>query len=194
MKKLISVFLAVTIIIASTACTHEHEYADATCTEPKTCTICGETDGEALGHTVEIGICSRCDQIVGKDDILIIDECFDKMSEYGEELNEYVERNGGLTSEIAVRAANELVIKQQDELVKVSKIVSKYHDLVVLFGNDLVKALSIEIVMPKSSSKADLLESLNSSIDYIELQNSLYSNWLLWKVDIKDVLDNSSNN
>ena len=29
----------------------EHKYADATCTDPKTCTVCGATDGEALGHT-----------------------------------------------------------------------------------------------------------------------------------------------
>lgn len=28
-----------------------HEWAEATCTEPKTCSVCGETEGEALGHT-----------------------------------------------------------------------------------------------------------------------------------------------
>ena len=28
-----------------------HEWADATCTMPKTCKICGDPDGEALGHT-----------------------------------------------------------------------------------------------------------------------------------------------
>lgn len=28
----------------------KHHWVDATCTEPKTCTICGETEGEALGH------------------------------------------------------------------------------------------------------------------------------------------------
>ena len=31
----------------------EHEWADATCTAPKTCSLCGATDGEALGHTEE---------------------------------------------------------------------------------------------------------------------------------------------
>lgn len=30
---------------------HTHEWVDATCVTPKTCSICGETDGEALGHT-----------------------------------------------------------------------------------------------------------------------------------------------
>ncbi|MCM1047208.1 MAG: hypothetical protein NC433_02135 [Clostridiales bacterium] len=28
-----------------------HEWAEATCTEPKTCSKCGETEGQALGHT-----------------------------------------------------------------------------------------------------------------------------------------------
>lgn len=53
-----------------------HEWIDATCTESKTCSVCGETDGEALGHTkgdwtltqeatlVEVGVeeilCSVC--------------------------------------------------------------------------------------------------------------------------------------
>ena len=31
----------------------EHTWADATCTAPKTCSLCGATDGEALGHTEE---------------------------------------------------------------------------------------------------------------------------------------------
>ena len=31
----------------------EHNWVDATCTEPKTCSECGETDGEPNGHTEE---------------------------------------------------------------------------------------------------------------------------------------------
>ena len=32
----------------------EHVWVDATCTAPKTCSVCGATEGEALGHTEEI--------------------------------------------------------------------------------------------------------------------------------------------
>ena len=32
---------------------HEHSWVDATCTAPKTCATCGETEGEALGHKYE---------------------------------------------------------------------------------------------------------------------------------------------
>lgn len=46
----------------------EHEWEEATCTEPKTCKLCGETEGEALGHDFskatffKAGKCSRCDE------------------------------------------------------------------------------------------------------------------------------------
>ncbi len=32
---------------------HEHKWVKATCTEPKTCSICGATEGEAKGHSVK---------------------------------------------------------------------------------------------------------------------------------------------
>ena len=51
-----------------------HTWKDATCTEPKTCSICGKTDGDALGHSYQEAVtaptctekgytthtCSRC--------------------------------------------------------------------------------------------------------------------------------------
>lgn len=37
-----------------------HDWLSATCTAPKTCTICNETIGTALGHTTDSGVCSRC--------------------------------------------------------------------------------------------------------------------------------------
>lgn len=42
-----------------------HNWAPATCTEAKTCRLCGETSGIALGHTTETGTCSRCHKNMG---------------------------------------------------------------------------------------------------------------------------------
>ncbi len=39
--------------------THKHNYAAATCTEPKKCS-CGQSEGAALGHAFKKGTCSRC--------------------------------------------------------------------------------------------------------------------------------------
>lgn len=38
----------------------DHSWREATCTAPKTCTVCGETSGTALGHTCAVGVCERC--------------------------------------------------------------------------------------------------------------------------------------
>ena len=46
--------------------TCSHDWTDATCTEPKTCAKCGETEGEALGHDwnstscSDEKVCQRC--------------------------------------------------------------------------------------------------------------------------------------
>ncbi len=42
-----------------TGCHMKHEWQDATCTVPKTCTVGGETEGEALGHTWIDATCSK---------------------------------------------------------------------------------------------------------------------------------------
>ncbi|MGN0279832.1 MAG: hypothetical protein ACI4C4_10820 [Lachnospiraceae bacterium] len=53
-------------------CGHEHTWVDATCTEPKTCSECGETEGEPLGHTwveatcAEPKHCSICGETEGE--------------------------------------------------------------------------------------------------------------------------------
>ena len=39
--------------------TPEHDYADATCITPATCSACKETYGEALGHNFVNGVCDR---------------------------------------------------------------------------------------------------------------------------------------
>ena len=41
-----------------------HTWVGATCTAPKTCTTCGVTEGEALGHSSAVGKCTRCGQTV----------------------------------------------------------------------------------------------------------------------------------
>lgn len=45
---------------ATIAATKGHDWADATCSLPKTCKVCGATDGDALGHNYVDGVCSTC--------------------------------------------------------------------------------------------------------------------------------------
>lgn len=50
MKKFISFALVLAMAFSMAACGCSHQWQDATCTAPKTCSKCGETEGEVLGH------------------------------------------------------------------------------------------------------------------------------------------------
>ena len=50
MKRLISFALVLAFVFSMAACSCQHEWQDATCTSPKTCTKCGETEGETASH------------------------------------------------------------------------------------------------------------------------------------------------
>lgn len=56
MKKTTSLFLgfALYLILCAALMTDwdcEHQWKDATCTSPKTCSLCEAIEGESLGHT-----------------------------------------------------------------------------------------------------------------------------------------------
>jgi hypothetical protein len=46
-------------VICLTGCGHNHTWNEATCTEPKTCTVCGITEGDALGHIFVDATCTE---------------------------------------------------------------------------------------------------------------------------------------
>lgn len=53
MKKLILISMLSILMLFLTGCECEHEWSDASCSEPQTCSLCGNTQGMALGHTVD---------------------------------------------------------------------------------------------------------------------------------------------
>lgn len=59
MKKLFVLILAMACLLMFSGCCFHSEWADATCTAPKTCVECGETEGEALGHTWVDATCAE---------------------------------------------------------------------------------------------------------------------------------------
>ncbi len=77
---LVALMFVLTLALASCSILFEHNWVPATCTEPKTCSDCGATEGEPLGHAEEAipgkaatcsetglteGVkCSVCDEIL----------------------------------------------------------------------------------------------------------------------------------
>lgn len=59
MKRTILAAILVTILsFCLTACACEHEWNEATCTEPRTCSLCQEVEGEPLGHKWSNATCT----------------------------------------------------------------------------------------------------------------------------------------
>lgn len=71
-KRILYDISTIAVCILLTGCGHEHTWKEATCTEPKTCSECGEIEGEALGHTwveatcAEPKTCSVCGETEGE--------------------------------------------------------------------------------------------------------------------------------
>ena len=75
--KFLSLLLVIVLLFSITSCTTasnnttsnsksnstatcNHTWNPATCINPKTCSKCSKTEGDALGHTSVDGVCSRC--------------------------------------------------------------------------------------------------------------------------------------
>lgn len=71
-RRLYILALALVCVLALAGCQCEHEWKDATCDTPKTCTLCDATEGAPLGHTwkaatcVAAKTCETCKTIEGK--------------------------------------------------------------------------------------------------------------------------------
>ena len=87
-KFLVLTMLLMLALASIAGCTPlEHTWAEATCTAPKTCTDCGITEGEALGHTEQIipakeatcyekgltegKICSVCNEVLVEQKVVL---------------------------------------------------------------------------------------------------------------------------
>lgn len=57
-RKGFGIVLALVLILLLTGCGCDHEWLAATCTAPKTCQLCGETEGELGGHTWQEATCT----------------------------------------------------------------------------------------------------------------------------------------
>lgn len=59
MKKVLSLALSALLIACLlTGCGCKHQWAEASCTAPKTCTLCGEIEGEPLPHNYSPATCA----------------------------------------------------------------------------------------------------------------------------------------
>lgn len=58
-KKNIMIIFIISMIAMLTACACEHEWEEATCQVPKTCKVCGDTEGDILEHNWTLATCEE---------------------------------------------------------------------------------------------------------------------------------------
>jgi len=65
-RRVLTILLCIALAVILSACGCRHEWSDPTCTEPSTCELCGETEGDSRGHSwmdptcEDPSICRRC--------------------------------------------------------------------------------------------------------------------------------------
>lgn len=71
-RKLLTIALGMVLLLLLTGCFCQHEWAQANCTSPSTCALCGETEGAPLGHSwvaatcTDPKACENCGQTEGE--------------------------------------------------------------------------------------------------------------------------------
>lgn len=58
MKRTIALLLAAAMAVLLCGCSCKHEWVDATCETPKTCALCGQTEGDILPHSWTDATCT----------------------------------------------------------------------------------------------------------------------------------------
>ena len=59
MKKLLLAFISILLLLVLSGCCLSHEWAEASCSVPKTCTKCGKSEGDVLPHTWTNATCTN---------------------------------------------------------------------------------------------------------------------------------------
>lgn len=74
-----------------------HDWVAATCELPEKCSACGESKGSALGHSKEIGKCSRCGRAMNEAVVTKITSHINKVAQYGTKAFNEMQKGGGHT-------------------------------------------------------------------------------------------------
>ncbi|MBQ8341305.1 MAG: hypothetical protein IJY22_02880 [Clostridia bacterium] len=152
MKKIFLLFMVVNIIFACIACNADteqdekeslcvHTYEEETCITPQTCTKCGDTKGEALGHTwgrwitlVKAGVgragsrkhtCSICNE-TEIEEIPAIDESSSQPSQSESDLDkQWFLNQYKIAKQQYIQELNNMITENQSEIEKMHTEISR---------------------------------------------------------------------
>jgi hypothetical protein len=142
---------------------HVHSFSTADCENPSICTVCGLENEPALGHTVSIGMCSRCGQLVNAEHLEKFRTDMVKVTEVGAKIPQFflnVDGKGAAEHYSAFTACDPVIDEFNKALETVLDDCEGYDEF-----NFIV--YQIRLMMNRTPTKT-------SSTDYSYLQNKTY--------------------
>ena len=148
---------------------HVHSFSEADCENPSVCAECGLKNEPALGHTVNIGKCSRCGMIVNEEHLDVLSQDFLKVAEIGTEVPTYfmnVDGKGAEEHYSAFSSADPVIDEYNAALEKVLSDCEDYDELRFL-------AYQVQLMMNRTPTKTGstdynyLVEKTDQYIDFL---------------------------
>ena len=204
MKRLLSLNLMVfMVLLMLSGCGHTHEFEDATCTEPKICKVCGETDGkalghdwqeancenpktckrcgetegEALGHSIDIGLCNKCGKIVNRNSLKAISDFIMEADSYITSATNEM-KSADLSSSVDMYnkyiTAQEYLTKGKVYFKSASTLCDIYPNGTKSFSKKLENVIAKIPSNVYGSSYDDLINYMNDCADMLRSCQDLY--------------------
>ena len=178
MKRLLSLNLMVfMVLLMLSGCGHTHEFEDATCTEPKICKVCGETDGKALGHSIDIGLCNKCGKIVNKNSLKAISDFIMEADSYITSATNEM-KSADLSSSVDMYnkyiTAQEYLTKGKVYFKSASTLCDIYPNGTKSFSKKLENVIAKIPSNVYGSSYDDLINYMNDCADMLRSCQDLY--------------------
>ena len=148
-----------------------HKWNDATCTEPKTCSVCGETEGEALGHKWNDATCTepKTCSVCGETEGEPLGHDFvdGKCSRCEEKDPDYKEPEVTGVTRIFGATRYDTAFKAADQL-KENLGIEKFENIVVAYGEDFADALSGSYLANQKNAPILLVKNRNKEINLVK--------------------------
>ena len=164
MKKLTALLLAIILVLSLSACGSEKKDSDANghekhdieiwhgpnCKQPKTCGVCGYTEGEIGDHSVKVGKCIHCDEFQNQE---LFDDIESEVGYVAGSLNELI----ALVDEKLKESPGEEDIVYAASVSVIDKYVQA----------DKIKLKNILTLCGDYEELADIKEDIQTAIDFI---------------------------
>lgn len=188
-KTVLFAVMVITIVMALTGCgAHKHTWVEATCTTPKTCSECGEVEGEALRHTCSLGVCDRCGEAQGSEVITSVEKCLDKAMLDASDALDYLDDNQSWVTTYdemysLFKKSSDYYALAKDDFQDASDICAEHNEL----ADAKAKIDAIIKTIPASPSGSSS-NALSSWLDNVEDCTATSENVQVIKKDLDAVI------